>query len=64
MSDENIEILTIEKPEGRRKCPSCGEENKFMLHEEVDKNELIMDYPKLYGKKFKCGTCGTIWKEK
>ena len=23
-------MLTIEKTDGRRKCPSCGEENKYM----------------------------------
>jgi len=64
MSEDDNDILTIEKTEGRRKCPSCGEDNKNMIHEETDKTQIIMDYPKVYGKKFYCGKCGTYWKEK
>jgi len=64
MSEDENGIITIEKSEGRRKCPSCGEENKYMIHEEIDKTQIIMDYPKVYGKKWKCGKCGTIWREK
>ncbi|MFX0188646.1 MAG: hypothetical protein ACFE8A_13020 [Candidatus Hodarchaeota archaeon] len=64
MSEDENDILTIEKSEGRRKCPNCGEENKYMIHEEIDKTQIIMDYPKVYGKKWKCGKCGTVWREK
>ncbi|MFW9899020.1 MAG: hypothetical protein ACFFDO_07140 [Candidatus Thorarchaeota archaeon] len=64
MSEDENGIITIEKSEGRRKCPSCGEENKYMIHEEIDKTQIIMDYPKVYGKKWKCGKCGTTWREK
>lgn len=64
MSEDQHGILTIEKKEGRRKCPSCEEENKYMIHEDTDKTVIIMDYPKVYGKKYKCGKCGTIWREK
>ena len=63
MSEDENGIMIIEKPEGRRKCPSCGENNKFMIHEEIDKKQIIMDYPRVYGKKFKCGKCGSYWKE-
>jgi len=64
MVDEE-KILTIEKKaEARRKCPSCGEENKHMIHESIDKSVIIMDYPKVYGKRYKCGKCGTMWREK
>jgi ribosomal protein S27AE len=56
-------ILTIEKPEGRRRCPSCAEENKNMLHESTDKKRIISDYPRVYGKKYRCGRCGLEWKE-
>ncbi|MBD3255519.1 MAG: hypothetical protein GF383_10520 [Candidatus Lokiarchaeota archaeon] len=63
MGEEADDILTIEKTEGRRKCPSCGEENPNMIHESVDKQTIIMDYPRVYGKKFKCGNCGTLWRE-
>jgi len=57
-------ILTIEYTEGRRKCPKCFNENKSMIHESSDKTNIILDYPKMYGKKFKCGECGTEWREK
>ncbi|MGQ4873510.1 MAG: hypothetical protein ACTSVV_16055 [Promethearchaeota archaeon] len=63
MSEEN-DILTIEKSEGRRRCPKCGEENKYMIHESVDKSTIIMDYPRMYGKKYRCGRCGCVWREK
>jgi len=57
-------ILTIEKPEGRRRCPKCNIENKMMIHETVDKSNIILDYPRVYGKKYKCGQCGQEWREK
>ena len=57
-------ILTIEYTEGRRKCPKCFNENKSMIHEYTDKTNIILDYPKMYGKKYKCGDCGTEWREK
>ncbi|MHA1490673.1 MAG: hypothetical protein ACTSRI_13575 [Promethearchaeota archaeon] len=57
-------ILTIEKTEGRRRCPKCGEEDMKMLHESLDKETIINDYPKMYGKKFRCGRCGCEWREK
>lgn len=57
-------IITIEKPEGRRSCPKCNNDQKNMLHESVDKGNIIVDYPRMYGKKFKCGKCGCEWREK
>jgi len=57
-------ILTIEYTEGRRKCPKCFCEKKSMIHESSDKTNIILDYPKMYGKKYKCGECGTEWREK
>ena len=57
-------ILTIEKSEGRRICPKCGQDRKHMIHESTDKETIIMDYPKMYGKKYKCGSCGQEWREK
>lgn len=57
-------IMTIEKIEGRRKCPNCANEDKMMLHETVDKSNIILDYPRMYGKKFRCGLCGCLWREK
>ena len=46
----------------RRKCPECGVDNPRLIHETVDKTRLISDYPKIYGKKYKCGECGTVWR--
>ncbi len=57
-------ILTIDKIEGRRKCPECGIENPLMIHESVDKGNIILDYPRMYGKKYRCGECGVEWREK
>ena len=57
-------ILTIEKLNGRRKCPECDNDNPLMIHESVDKSNIILDYPRVYGKKFKCGACGIEWREK
>ena len=57
------EMLTIPKPEGRRLCPICDKENLYKIHEIIDRTEIICDYPRIYGKKYRCG-CGTVWKEK
>jgi hypothetical protein len=57
-------ILTVEKMEGRRKCPECGTDDPHMIHESVDKGNIILDYPRMYGKKYTCGQCGIIWREK
>jgi len=62
MSEDKL--LTIEKSDGRRKCPYCDEEIKNMIHESTDKSNIISDYPRLYGKKYRCGRCGTEWREK
>jgi hypothetical protein len=57
-------ILTVEKPEGRRRCPKCGTEDKMMIHESVDKSNIILDYPRVYGKMYHCGECSVDWREK
>ena len=54
-------ILTIEKPIGRRKCPNCG--NDGLIHELDDKTLILMDYPRIYGKKCCCAECGQEWRE-
>ncbi len=64
MGEDPNDILTIEKLEGRRKCPNCGEENTNMIHESTDKTNIILDYPRIYSKKFRCGRCGVEWREK
>jgi hypothetical protein len=50
----------IENGIGRRKCPSCGDEGS--IREITDKNVILMDYPRIYGKKKYCGKCGFEWK--
>ncbi|MFX1274672.1 MAG: hypothetical protein ACFFBP_17875 [Promethearchaeota archaeon] len=45
----------------RRKCPKCGNDDQNMIYESIDKKNIIMDYPRMYGKKCKCGKCGNIW---
>jgi len=57
-------IMTIEKAEGRRRCPKCNNEDKSLIHESIDKTNIILDYPRMYGKKYKCGLCGIMWREK
>lgn len=57
-------VLTISKPTGRRRCPKCGNSDKFMIREMIDKENIILDYPRVYGKKFRCGLCGVEWREK
>lgn len=56
-----IEILEVSS-EGRRKCPNCNNVNQASIHELVDKTKIVMDYPRVYGKKYKCGDCGMEWK--
>ncbi len=46
----------------RRECPVCGNTNKSQIYEIGDKTNIILDYPRIYGKKFKCGSCGVFWK--
>ena len=51
--------LNINDSLGRRKCPSCGIGTS--IHEIVDKKVILMDYPRIYGKKKYCGQCGYQW---
>ena len=57
-------IITIEHIDGRRRCPECDNDKPLMIHESVDKGNIILDYPRMYGKKFTCGQCGLQWREK
>jgi predicted RNA-binding Zn-ribbon protein involved in translation (DUF1610 family) len=59
-------ISSSQKPiiegKSRRDCPVCGNTRHIYIHEEVDKTNLILDYPRVYGKKYKCGKCGGQWR--
>jgi hypothetical protein len=59
----NSSVVVIGKQTGRRKCPSCGNAQHHFIYEEIDKSHILMDYPRIYGKKYKCGKCGTLWRK-
>ena len=59
-SSYNNNIDIFEDSIGRRKCSSCGEETS--IHETIDKIIIILDYPRIYGKKKYCGLCSYEWK--
>jgi hypothetical protein len=46
----------------RRKCPTCFNTNKKYIREIPDKSNILMQYPRIYGKKYKCGLCTTSWR--
>jgi len=52
----------IETEENKRICPKCNNQNLRLIREVIDKTKLISAYPRMYGKKFKCGECGTEWR--
>jgi hypothetical protein len=60
-SDEKA--ILIPKPNGRRLCPICGDDNHYNIHEIIDKAQVFCDYPRIYGKKYYCDQCGVEWKE-
>ncbi|MFX1344296.1 MAG: hypothetical protein ACFFBC_02200 [Promethearchaeota archaeon] len=53
--------VALENPVGRKKCPSCG--NEGLIHEVDDKSIILMDYPRIYGKKNICADCGYEWRK-
>ena len=53
---------SIIEGDSRRMCPSCDNTQRPFIYEETDKTHIIMDYPRIYGKKFKCGKCGQEWR--
>lgn len=55
-------VLVMKDTVERRKCPSCG--NNGLIHEVDDKSVILMDYPKIYGRKYSCGQCSYEWRKK
>jgi cell division septum initiation protein DivIVA len=53
---------TILVGDSRRMCPSCDNTHHQSIYEETDKTHILMDYPRIYGKKYKCGKCGVEWR--
>jgi len=45
----------------RRICPHCDNNRQMSIQEKIDKKNIIMQYPRIYGKKYVCGLCGTNW---
>lgn len=60
--ETKLEMMVISDVEGHRKCPKCGNTNRNKIHEELDKSNIIMAYPRMYGKKYRCGQCGQEWR--
>jgi hypothetical protein len=56
----NTSVVVVKSPIGRRRCPSCGDESS--VNEVTDKSIVLMDYPRIYGKKKYCGKCGYDWR--
>ncbi|MFX1417957.1 MAG: hypothetical protein ACFE9N_03435 [Promethearchaeota archaeon] len=46
----------------RRECPICGNTSKAFIQEIIDRSHIISAYPRMYGKKYKCGQCGREWR--
>jgi len=59
--DKEKKLELEETSERKRKCPKCGNTNKAQIREMLDKSNVILAYPKMYGKKYMCGQCGTEW---
>lgn len=47
-----------------RHCPRCGNYNQRMIFEMEDRHLILMDYPRIYGIKCRCGNCGHEWHQK
>ena len=66
---ENEPVLLMEKETpklqssvGRKSCPNCGNINRRFIHEIIDRTHLISVYPRIFGKKLRCGECGCEWR--
>jgi len=56
--------IMIQKGEGRLACPKCGNDQRNLIREVEDPTNIIMAYPRILGKKWICGKCGTEFKKK
>jgi len=64
VSSAETKVITISKSMGRRRCPKCGNSDKFMIREMIDKENIILDYPRVYSEIFRCELCGVERREK
>ena len=56
------EVLKEETVTRKKTCPNCGNTNKAQIREFDDKAKIIYTYPRIYGKMYRCGQCGTEWR--
>ena len=56
-------LITISKPIGRRTCPNCGNSSTYKIHEIIDKDIILCNFPRVYGKKYSCDGCRCEWRE-
>jgi len=56
------EMLKEESVTRKKTCPNCGNTNKAQIREFDDKTKIIYTYPRIYGKMYRCGQCGTEWR--
>lgn len=59
---DDSEVM-VQKGEGRIACPKCGNSKRSLIREAEDHTNIIMAYPRIYGKKWICGECGAEWKK-
>lgn len=48
----------------RRQCPQCFNKERDKIFEEIDRDNIIMQNPNIYGFKYRCGMCGHEWRTK
>ncbi|MHA1933024.1 MAG: hypothetical protein ACW96X_10810 [Promethearchaeota archaeon] len=61
-SSSELDSEKINEETVRRKCPTCFNTNKKFIRELDDKSNILMQYPRIYGKMYKCGLCTTTWR--
>jgi len=57
--DQIIKVIIEEIKKGiRRQCPECLNNDRNKIREVLDKDNIIMENPNIYGFKYVCGMCG------
>ncbi len=58
-----IKLILEEIRKGiRRQCPKCLNNDRNKIREVIDRDNIIMKNPNVYGFKFICGNCSTEWR--
>lgn len=58
-----IKVILEEIRKGiRRQCPKCFNNIHDKIREVIDRENIIMENPNIYGWKYVCGICGHIWR--